>query len=79
MPIYFEEEEVAARGRLLVEQALQIVDRWRPALGVELGTASRTVQFVRDPLANPKKIVSFSDNSVPGALYRLDRAGRRVD
>ena len=67
--IYFEAEEVAARGRMLVEQALQIVDRWRPALGVEMRTASRAVQFVRDPLAIPKKIVSFSDNSVPGALY----------
>jgi uncharacterized protein len=31
--------------------------------------ACRAVQFVRDPVAHPEKIVSFSDNSVPGALY----------
>ena len=67
--IYFEDDEVAAEGRPLVKKALKIVDRWRPALGVEIRTASRAVQFVRDPLANPMKIVSFSDNSVPGALY----------
>ncbi len=67
--IYFETEEVAANGRAVVEQAFQIIDRWRPALGQEMRIASKAVQFVRDPLANPKKIVSFSDNSVPGALY----------
>ncbi len=67
--IYFETEEVATRGRAIVEQAFQVIDRWRPALGHEMRVTSRAVQFIRDPLANPKKIVSFSDNSVPGALY----------
>src|SRR3546814_11828905 len=42
---------------------------WRPALAIELRQACRAIQFVRDPLAHPEKIVSFSDNSVPGALY----------
>ena len=67
--IHFETKEVANSGRVVVEQAFQIIDRWRPALGQEMRIASRAVQFVRDPLADPKKIVSFSDNSVPGALY----------
>jgi len=31
--------------------------------------ACGAIQFIRDPLAHPDKIVSFSDNSVPGALY----------
>ena len=67
--IHFETEEVASSGRVVVEQAFQIIDRWRPALGQEMRIASKAVQFIRDPLADPKKIVSFSDNSVPGALY----------
>lgn len=67
--ILFEDEEVAARARPLVEEALAIVDRWRPALGAEIRQACRAIQFVRDPLAHPDKIVSFSDNTVPGALY----------
>ena len=67
--IHFEMDEIATSGRVVVEQAFQVIDRWRPALGQEIRIASRAVQFVRDPLANAKKIVSFSDNSVPGALY----------
>ena len=78
--IFFEDDEVAAKGRSLVEEALEIVDRWRPALGVEIRTASRAVQFVRDPLADPMKIVSFSDNSVPGALYvSIKQGGGLID
>jgi uncharacterized protein len=67
--IHFEDEEIAARARPIVEEALAIVDRWRPALGAEMRQACRAIQFVRDPLAHPDKIVSFSDNTVPGALY----------
>ena len=78
--IIFETDEVVVRGRVVVEQAFQIVDRWRPALGLEMRTASRAVQFIRDPLANPKKIVSFSDNTVPGALYvSIMQDGNLVD
>ncbi len=78
--IHFETEEVATSGREVVEQAFQIIDGWRPALGQEMRIASRAVQFVRDPLANPKKIVSFSDNSVPGALYvSIIQDGRLID
>jgi len=67
--IHFEDEGLAAQARPLVEQALGIIETWRPALAAELRQACRAVQFVRDPSANPEKIVSFSDNSVPGALY----------
>lgn len=67
--IYFEDEETAAIARPLVDDALQIIERWRPALAREMRLACRAIQFVRDPLAQPDKIVSFSDNSVPGALY----------
>jgi len=67
--IQFEGEEIAVKGRALVDQALDIIRAWRPALAAELLTICSAVQFVRDPSAHPDKIVSFSDNSVPGALY----------
>lgn len=67
--IEFEDEAVAAGGRLLVARALEIIESWRPALAFELREICSAVQFVRDPSAHPDKIVSFSDNSVPGALF----------
>lgn len=67
--VEFECEEIAARGKELVLKAIQIIKEWRPALAAEIFKACRAVQFVRDPNADPEKIVSFSDNSVPGALY----------
>ena len=67
--IVFEEEQIASEGRRIVEEALDIIDGWRPALGRELRSICSAVQFVRDPSAHPDKIVSFSDDSVPGALF----------
>lgn len=67
--IHFEDETTAARGRALVDEALGIIEAWRPALASELRLICSAVQFVRDPSAHPDKIVSFSDDSVPGALY----------
>lgn len=67
--IHFEDEAVAAKGGPLVERALEIIESWRPALAEELRQICSAVQFVRDPSAHPDKIVSFSDNSVPGALF----------
>ncbi|PNA00047.1 MULTISPECIES: cyclophane-forming radical SAM/SPASM peptide maturase YhhB [unclassified Pseudomonas] len=67
--IYFESSELTQAGRELVQRAMEIVRAWRPALATEILKACRAVQFVRDPSADPRKIVSFSDNSVPGALY----------
>ena len=54
---------------MIVEEARLIVATWRPALAQELRAICSAVQFVRDPSAHPEKIVSFSDNSVPGALF----------
>ncbi|MGF6667194.1 cyclophane-forming radical SAM/SPASM peptide maturase YhhB [Pseudomonas monsensis] len=67
--IVFEGNELADAGRELVERAMAIVKSWRPELASEMLAACSAVQFVRDPTADPNKIVSFSDNSVPGALY----------
>ena len=67
--IIFEDDELADVGRPLIECAMAIVRTWRPALAMEILAACRAIQFIRDPSADPRKIVSFSDNSVPGALY----------
>lgn len=67
--IQFESEIVATRGRALVAEALAIIEGWRPAVAEELRLICSAVQFVRDPSAHPDKIVSFSDDSVPGALF----------
>lgn len=67
--IEFEPEDVAETGRALVAEALAIIETWRPALASELRAICSAVQFVRDPSAHPDKIVSFSDDSVPGALF----------
>lgn len=67
--IDFEDEATAAKGRVIVADALDIVEAWRPELARELRSICSAIQFVRDPSAHPDKIVSFSDSSVPGALY----------
>jgi len=67
--IEFEPEDVAAEGRVIIAEALKIIAAWRPALARELHTICSAVQFVRDRSAHPDKIVSFSDNSVPGAMF----------
>ncbi|MER8657771.1 MULTISPECIES: cyclophane-forming radical SAM/SPASM peptide maturase YhhB [unclassified Mesorhizobium] len=76
--IYFESEAFATQARSVVEEALRIIETWRPALANEIRMACRAVQFVRDPLAHPEKIVSFSDNTVPGALYVSVWQGERL-
>ncbi|HCR1326666.1 FxsB family radical SAM/SPASM domain protein [Pseudomonas aeruginosa] len=67
--IRFNDEAISAAGKALVTKALEIVGAWRPALLDELMLTCSAVQFITDTSAHPDKIVSFSDNSVPGALY----------
>jgi uncharacterized protein len=73
--IMFEPREIAAAVRPLVYEALGILATWRPALGREIEITSPAVQFIRDPTAHPDKIVSFSDDAVPGALFVSVRQG----
>ncbi|WP_110667306.1 cyclophane-forming radical SAM/SPASM peptide maturase YhhB [Salinicola halophilus] len=76
--IFFEEAELTVEGQALVNSAMKIIRDWRPALAEEMMDVCGAVQFVRDPNANPYKIVSFSDNSVPGALYVSISQGNRL-
>lgn len=78
--IDFEDDETTAKGRVVVGEALDIVEAWRPAIARELRTICSAIQFVRDPSAHPDKIVSFSDDSVPGALYvSITQGGGIID
>jgi uncharacterized protein len=67
--IHFENQDVLPAAEPLLHEALGILHTWRPAVAQELRRICRAVQFIRDPVADPDKIVSFSDNVVPGALY----------
>lgn len=67
--IHFESQAVLREAGPLLREAIAILEAWRPAVVRELRQICRAVQFVRDPAADPNKIVSFSDNAVPGALY----------
>lgn len=67
--IHFEDQEILSTAEPLLHEALGILYAWRPAVAQELRSICRAVQFIRDVAADPDKIVSFSDNAVPGALY----------
>jgi len=67
--VVFATEDEARQARPVFDAACRIIEQWRPALMTEMMLACSAVQFVRDPSAHPDKIVSFSDNTVPGALF----------
>lgn len=67
--VIFEPETIRTKGVELVHQAMEIIEKLDPALKSEIELLSPYFQFIRDPSAHPDKIVSFSDNAVPGALY----------
>jgi uncharacterized protein len=76
--IYFEQETVKDRAGPLLMEALRIIEEWRSNLAAEMRQVNRCIQFIRDPLAHPEKIVSFSDNTVPGALFVSVTQGDRL-
>ena len=67
--IEFEAGTVGEAPSTLVNEALEIIGKWDRATLDEINLLSPELQFIRDPTAHPDKAVSFSDNSVPGALY----------
>jgi uncharacterized protein len=73
--IDFDPQEVGGEACDLIRQAFAIIERYDPDLATEMGWLSPEVQLIRDPSADPDKSVSFSDNSVPGALYVSLRRG----
>ena len=78
--IYFEDPLSAAQGQHVLAQALSLITAWKAPILEEMRLVSPEIQFIRDPSAHPDKIVSFSDNSVPGALFvQLKRSDGLVD
>jgi len=78
--IYFETAESAEGGKKVLGEALLLIKQWKPSLLEEMSIISPEIQYIRDPSANPDKVVSFSDNSVPGTLYvQLMKSGGLID
>ncbi|MBD0361465.1 MAG: FxsB family radical SAM/SPASM domain protein [Coleofasciculus sp. C3-bin4] len=73
--IVFESDEVAAVGTAIIKESLSVIESWRPTLLAEIKKLSHEIQFIQDLTAHPDKVVSFSDNSVPGTLYVSIRQG----
>lgn len=67
--IIFESSEARNEGLKLVKEALEIIEELDPSMRKEIEFISPFIQFIQDPSAHPDKVVSFSDNIVPGALY----------
>lgn len=67
--IHFEDSSQVKGGQRLVNKAISLINAWNPSIIEEMRLISPEIQFIRDTSAHPDKIVSFSDNSVPGALY----------
>lgn len=76
--IVFEDDSLARQGRKLLQESLLIIEAWRPSLLEEMRLISPEIQFIKDLTADPDKIVSFSDNAVPGALYVSIRQGENM-
>lgn len=58
-----------ARARSAIGKALDLIGQYDDALLAEIRLLCTDIQLVRDLSAHPDKTVSFSDDSVPGALY----------
>jgi uncharacterized protein len=58
-----------ARAQTAVGRALDLIGQYDGALLTEIRALCTDIQLVRDRSAHPDKTVSFSDDSVPGALY----------
>ena len=73
--IHFEDPMFLEEGKKVLYESLEIIKDYNPSLLEEMKLISPVIQFIRDPAAHPDKLVSFSDNVVPGALYVCMRQG----
>jgi uncharacterized protein len=71
------DDPVTSDARVVVRDALELIGTYSAALLAELRNVCSDVQLIRDTDADPNKTVSFSDDSVPGALYVAPIAGAR--
>jgi uncharacterized protein len=67
--VVFVDEAAAGPARCLASDALSLIEDLLPGAAQEIAQLSPEIQFISDPTSDADKIVSFSDNAVPGALY----------
>lgn len=67
--ILFEDDVITEQALSIVNKAFEIIGSYNENLLNEIYLLSPSVQFIQDPSAHPEKIVSFSDNLIPGCLY----------
>lgn len=67
---------LADRARAAIAMALDLIGQYDEALLTELRSLCTDIQLIRDLSAHLDKTVSFSDDSVPGALYVAPVAGQ---
>jgi len=68
-PVEFLGEAEAAQLRPILVRALELIHAFKPELHDEMLRLSPEIQLIRDHSAKPDKVVSFSDDVVPGALF----------
>jgi uncharacterized protein len=66
----------ADSGRTKVSEALGVIGDYSAGLLAEIRALCTDIQLVKDTAAHPDKAVSFSDDSVPGALYVAPATGQ---
>jgi uncharacterized protein len=76
--ILFEDGFHLEEGKEIFQESMSIIKAWCPSLIEEMRLISPEIQFIKDLTAHPDKIVSFSDDAVPGALYVSIRQGERM-
>lgn len=73
--IYYESQEDSLSAISILAEAYQLINEWDRNLLREIKLIAPEIQFIKDISAHPEKIVSFSDNSVPGALFVTIKIG----
>lgn len=76
-PIVFldQEDDRTVRAVESIDRALALIGEYDDYLRAEIRLLCNDIQLVVDTSAHPDKVVSFSDDSVPGALYVSPVAG----
>ena len=73
--IQYENSETSLQGIFILNEAYNLINQWDKNILKEIKLIAPEIQFIKDFTAHPEKIVSFSDNSVPGALYVTIKLG----
>lgn len=76
--ILFENDKITGDANEIISQAFKIIGEYNPALLNEIYLLCPSIQFIQDPSAHPDKIVSFSDNLIPGCIYISVRTSQGV-